>query len=96
MKTQQLESTEFEANELSKIIEKSQEKLEKMEVSKNLAIDIAKQLVSKYDEIKNSKNKLIDRLQMVEVSTVHSPVLFNSNERKYQARCNTGSSDQEV
>lgn len=39
-----------------------------MKVSKNLAIDIAKQLKSKYDEIRNSKNKLIDRLQKVEVS----------------------------
>lgn len=56
-------------NKLREILGKNNEKYEKMKASKDLVMQIAKRLKTKFEEAKESRIELIIQLQKLEVST---------------------------
>lgn len=54
---------------MKEVLQKSNERVEELRRSKNVALDMAKQLKEKYDEIKASKQELFDRFCKIQVGT---------------------------
>lgn len=59
-------------NKIKQVIEKNNERVEELKRSKKLALDVANQLKEKYDEMKDSKQELLEKFRKIQVCTTVS------------------------